>query len=109
MPKRSPNWLKVAVSHLTVHAAFQPPVSMSVKSEAMSNRNHYREHRIRTSLERHVGEGCDPSVVERLALDTYHADRGIYFTKEQLATMPWQSRELIESEGRGLRAAEKGG
>lgn len=61
-----------------------------------------REHRIRTSLQRHVGESCDSAIVERLAEQTYHENRGIYFTKAQLAAMPWQSRELIESEGRRL-------
>lgn len=66
----------------------------------MSRHDRCREHRIRTSLERHVGESGDPVVVERLAEQTYHENRGIYFTKEQLAAMPWQSRELIESEAR---------
>lgn len=69
----------------------------------MSNRSRYREHPIRTSLASHVGRSsCDAGVIQRLAEDAYHQSRGVYFTEEQLAAMPWQSRELIESEARRI-------
>lgn len=64
----------------------------------MSNR--YREHRVRTSLQAHVGRSSDPDTVERLAAHAYHEGRGVYFTPEQLEQMNWASRELIESEAR---------
>lgn len=74
----------------------------------MSDR--YREHRVRTSLQPHLGRSpSDPDVVERLACDAYHQGRGVYFTEEQLAAMPWQSRELIESEARRYYGERKRG
>lgn len=68
----------------------------------MGHRDRYTEHRpVRSCLTPHVGRSpSEPAVIERLAHDAYHANRGIYFTEEQLASMPWQSRELIESEAR---------
>ena len=70
----------------------------------MSNRARYTEHRpLRSCLTPHVGRSpAEPGVIERLASDAYHQHRGIFFTEEQLAAMPWQSRELIESEARRL-------
>ena len=68
----------------------------------MSNRDRYTEHRIRGSLEHHAGRRCDDEVVDRYAHDVYHQDRGVFFTREQLSAMPWQSRDLIESEARRI-------
>lgn len=66
--------------------------------------NRYTEHRpLRSCLTPHVGRSpADPDLIERLATRAYHEDGGIYFTADQLAGMPWQSRELIESEGARL-------
>lgn len=70
----------------------------------MSNRSRYHEHKPLTSpLGRFVGRAPgDPDLVARYAHDAYHDNRGIYFTEDQLAKMPWQSRELIESEARRI-------
>jgi hypothetical protein len=77
---------------------------------AMSNRDHYREHPVRTSLQSHLGRSAsDPDVVSRLAADAYHQGRGVFFTAEQLAAMPWQSRSLIESEARRYYGPKRGG
>lgn len=74
----------------------------------MSDR--YTEHRVRTSLQGHVGRSpCEPSVIERLASDAYHQGRGVFFTEEQIARMPWQSRELIESEARRVYGSRRRG
>lgn len=64
----------------------------------MSNRNRYREHRIRGSLERHVPSAEDESRVHRLAEAAYHERGSVLFTEADLEAMPWQSRELILSE-----------
>lgn len=68
----------------------------------MSNRARYTEHRpLRSCLTPHVGRSpSEPSVIDRLASDAYHQQRGVFFTEEQLNAMPWQSRELIEAEAR---------
>lgn len=59
----------------------------------------YREHRVRTSLQAHLGRSAsDPDVVDRLAHHVYHEHRGVYFTEDQLNEMPWASRELILAE-----------
>ena len=69
----------------------------------MTNRDHYREHRVRTSLQPHLGRSAsDPDVIERLASRAYHESGGVYFTPEQLERMPWQSRDLILSEARRI-------
>lgn len=69
----------------------------------MSNRDRYREHRVRGSLQSHIASGSgDGATVERLAHRAYHESRGVFFTADQLKSMPWQSRELIESEARRL-------
>jgi hypothetical protein len=73
----------------------------------MSNR--FSEHRVRTSLQAHIGRSTDPNVVDRLAAEVYHQDRGAYFTREQLDAMPWQSRELIESELANIHGPRAGG
>lgn len=76
----------------------------------MNHRDHYRETRVRTSLQAHVGRApADAAVIDRLAADAYHQQRGVFFTEEQLAAMPWQSRELIESEARRLFGARRRG
>ena len=65
----------------------------------MSNRSRYTAHRpLRSCLPPHIGRARDSDVIERLASAAYHENGGIYFTEEQLKQMPWQSRELIESE-----------
>jgi hypothetical protein len=75
----------------------------------MSNRQHYNEHRIANSLGRHLGRSpSDPDVIDRLACEAYHQNRGIYFTEDQLAAMPWQSRELIESEAGRIHGPRQG-
>lgn len=70
----------------------------------MNHRDRYTEHRpLRSCLTPHVGRSpADAEVIERLQANAYHQGRGVYFTEEQLAAMPWQSRELIESEARRL-------
>lgn len=71
----------------------------------MSDRNgsRYREHRVRTSLQPHLGRSpSDPDAIERLAHRAFHETGGVYFTAEQLKAMPWQARELIESEAARL-------
>lgn len=76
----------------------------------MKHRAEYREHRVRTSLQAHLGKSAsDPDVIERLASRAYHESGGVYFTAEQLKAMPWQSRELIESEGRRLYGSRRRG
>ncbi len=73
----------------------------------MSNR--YREHRIRSSLSGKTAEApTDPAVIARYAEDVHHANRGVFFTRDQLASMPWQSREIIESEARRLYGKRQG-
>ena len=66
------------------------------------NRHRYAEHRIPTSLERHVGRSSDSDTVRRYAEQVYHQDRGAFFTKEQLAQMHWQHRAVIETELRRI-------
>lgn len=65
------------------------------------NHGRFRETRVRTSLQSHLGRSAsDPDVVERLAAEAYHQGRGVFFTEEQLEAMPEYSRLLIESEAR---------
>jgi len=70
----------------------------------------YREHRIRGSLQSHVSSAAasDPEVVAELQRQVYHADRGIYFTKKQLAAMPWDVRGFIEAQGRRIFGPRRG-
>lgn len=76
----------------------------------MSNRDQYREHRVRTSLQTHLGRSAsDPDVIERLAGEAYHQSRGVYFTEEHLDGMPWESRELILSEASRIHGPRRGG
>lgn len=73
----------------------------------MSDR--YREHRIRTSLAAHQGRSpTDDDHVRDMAATVYHADRGVMFFREDLERMPWQARELIESEARRLYGNKRG-
>lgn len=69
------------------------------------NHERYREHevRIRTSLQRHVGESpmTDDELFRR-AEQVYRARRGVYFTPAQLKAMPEYSRRLIEAEAKRL-------
>lgn len=76
----------------------------------MSHRERYSEHRpLRSCLTPHVGRSTDPALVDRLAAEVYHQDRGAYFTREHLDAMPWQSRELIESELANIHGPRAGG
>lgn len=74
----------------------------------MSNR--FREHRVRTSLEGKVAPpASDDAEVRRLAEVVHVTGRGVFFFTDQLAKMPWQSRELIEAEARRLYGNRRGG
>lgn len=76
----------------------------------MSHHDRFREHRIPTSLQRHVPSApSEPDVVRRYAEEAYHSKRGVYFTEEQLASMPWQSRDLIESEAKRFYGVRRRG
>lgn len=69
----------------------------------------YREHRIRTSLERVNGRTHDSDHVRDMAAAVYREGRGVYFSEEQLEGMPWQSRELIKAEAKRLYGNKWGG
>lgn len=67
----------------------------------------YREHKIRTSLQRHVGESpTDPAVIEHLVRRA-RALGVVVFLKAELERLPDMSRALIESEHK--RLCERGG
>lgn len=69
----------------------------------MSYRHRYDEHRVRTSLQSHVGRAsADSDLIERYARDAYHENFGIYFTEAQLRAMPWDTRAFIESQARKI-------
>lgn len=69
------------------------------------NHSGFREHRIRGSLERHVGESpVSEAELLRKAAAVYTEGRGIYFTPAQLAAMPTMVRAVIEGEGRRIYA-----
>lgn len=62
----------------------------------------YREHRIRGSLDRFNGQRL-ASESELRALAAAALDSGvILFLRKDLEKIPWQARELIESEARRL-------
>ncbi len=62
------------------------------------NRDAYRDHRIPTSLQRHVGESpTAPEVIEALVRKARRAGV-IVFLKSELERLPDMSRALIESE-----------
>lgn len=64
----------------------------------MSNREQYREHRIPTSLQRHVGTSAtEPHVIEALVRKARQAGV-IVFLKSELDKLPDISRALIETE-----------
>lgn len=82
------------------------PSEMSDRREVhIVNHRAYREHdvRIRTSLERHVGEAAtSEGDLLRKAAAVFAQGRGIYFTPAQLNAMPEYSRRLIEAEAKRL-------
>jgi hypothetical protein len=59
----------------------------------------HREHRLRTSLQRHAE---DADQVQRLASAAYHGRRGIYFSEDDLSRMGWDARALIEAQARRI-------
>lgn len=62
----------------------------------------YREHRIPSSLQRHVGESAtDPAVIEVLVRKAREAGV-IVFLRHDLEKLPDMSRALIESEHKRL-------
>lgn len=63
-----------------------------------------RSHRPRATLASVTADAppTDPRIIAHLAEEVHHAGRGVFFSREQLAEMPWPSRELIESEARRL-------
>jgi hypothetical protein len=77
--------------------------------QTMSNHGGYREHRIRSSLAAHLGRSTTTDdAVRNMAATVYREDRGVMFFREDLERMPWQARELIESEARRLYGAKRG-
>ena len=69
--------------------------------------NHYREHRVRTSLDRHIGTSeTPPEVIEALVRKARRAGV-IVFLKAELDRMPPIAREFIEREHQTL--CERGG
>lgn len=66
------------------------------------NRAHYREHRIPTSLQRHVGESATPPEVIEALVRKARAAGVIVFLKTELERLPDMSRALIESEHKRL-------
>lgn len=66
------------------------------------NRQAYREHRIATSLERHLPrQPVSEGVIRRLVAEARAAGVRV-FLEADLARMPWASREIIETEHRRL-------
>jgi hypothetical protein len=78
---------------------------MSVSHETdgrVKNRGAYREHRIPTSLQRHLGTSATPpEVIEALVRKARQAGV-IVFLRADLERLPWASRELIETEAKRL-------
>lgn len=66
------------------------------------NRRAYREHRIPTSLQRHVGESATPPEVIEALVRRARAAGVIVFLKTELERLPDLSRALIESEHKRL-------
>lgn len=66
------------------------------------NRRAYREHRIPTSLQRHVGESATPPEVIEALVRKARAAGVIVFLKTELERLPDMSRALIESEHKRL-------
>lgn len=66
------------------------------------NRQHYREHRIPTSLERHLPrQPVSEGAIRRLVAEARAAGVRV-FLEADLARMPWASREIIETEHKRL-------
>ena len=64
--------------------------------------HHHRDLRIRTSLQRYVGESAtSPEEVERLVRKA-RAAGVVVFLRADLERIPWTSREIIEAEARRL-------
>ncbi len=71
--------------------------------------HHHIDRRVARSAEcSTVGQAATPpEVIERLAVEVYRQGRGIYFSPEDLARMPWTTRDTIEGEAR--RICERSG
>ncbi len=68
----------------------------------MSHHERFREHRVRTSLDRHIGTSeTPPEVIEALVRKARRAGV-IVFLKAELDRLPDMSRALIESEHKRL-------
>lgn len=68
----------------------------------MSHDDRYREHRIRTSLQRHVGESStSPEVIAALVRKA-RAAGVVVFLRDELERLPDMARALIESEHKRL-------
>jgi hypothetical protein len=62
-----------------------------------------REHRIRGSLERHVGRtATDNETLRELAAIAFRQRRAVVFLPEHLEAMPAMVRALIEGEARRI-------
>lgn len=71
------------------------------------NRGAFREHRIPTSLQRHVGESAtDPAVIEALVRKARQAGV-VVFLQSELEKLPPMSKALIETEHK--RLCQRGG
>jgi hypothetical protein len=71
------------------------------------SRSNYREHRIKTSLQRHLGESATPpEAIDALVRKARQAGV-VVFLQADLERLPHMSRALIESEHK--RLCERGG
>lgn len=64
------------------------------------NRHRYTEHRIPTSLERHIGQSSDPEAVEALARKANRETALIVFTPAMLGQLDEFVRTVIEGAAR---------
>lgn len=66
--------------------------------------HHHRDMRARSAECSTAGRSpTPPHVIEQLATEVYRQGRGVYFSPKDLASMPWPTRDLIESEAMRLR------
>lgn len=68
----------------------------------MNNRDAYREHRPRTSLDHVQGRSPTSEAAIRAMASKALKDGVIVFLVADLAKLPWASREIIETEARKL-------
>lgn len=64
----------------------------------MNHRDRYRDHRISTSLQRHVGASATPPEVIEMLVRRAREAGVIVFLKAEIERLPAMSRALIESE-----------